>query len=108
MAEGQASLIDALEALLVAILVLSAASLIKTDFEFDLDEIEEKERLRQELYHLIASGEMTHLLDLCADQGNLDIGGIRLSLEEPEQNPYVTLFFSRDGGVIVFYTTRRA
>jgi hypothetical protein len=105
--KGQVPLIDALGALLAAILVLSAASLAQAGFGADLDEIAEKESLRQEIYHLIASGNMTHLLDLCAKQGSLDIGGIRLSLDEPENGPYVALLSSRDGGITLFYATRK-
>ncbi|MEN3035003.1 MAG: hypothetical protein ABC537_01750 [Candidatus Methanosuratincola sp.] len=107
MDKGQISLIDALGALLAAVLVLSAASLAQAGFEADLCEIAEKEMLRQEIYHLIASGNMTHLLDLCAKQGSLDLGDIKLSLDEPENGPYVPLFFSRDGGIILFYVTRK-
>ncbi len=106
-ARGQASLIDALGALLLAIALLSVALLARADFEVELDEIAERERLRLEFYQLIASGNMTQLLDLCANQGSLDIGDIRLSLEEPDQGPYVPLLSSREGGIILFYITRK-
>lgn len=107
MARGQVSIIDALGALLVAIAVLSVAFLARADFESGLDEFAEKESLRQELYRLIASGNLTHLLDLCANQGTLDIGGVRLSLEKPDQGPYVPLLSSKDGGITLFYATRK-
>ncbi|MBC7126962.1 MAG: hypothetical protein ABC542_01925 [Candidatus Methanosuratincola petrocarbonis] len=106
-ARGQASLIDALGALLVAIALLSAAFLARADFEVELDEVAERESLRREFYRLSASGNMTQLLDLCANQGSLDIGGIRLSSKEPDQGPYVPLLSSREGGITLFYITRK-
>lgn len=107
MARGQVSLIDALGALLLSIAVLSVPFLAQADSRVDLDEIAEKDNLRQEFYQLIASGKVDYLLDLCASQGDLDVGGIRLSLKEPDQGPYVPLLSSREGGVTLFYITRK-
>ncbi|MEM2126087.1 MAG: hypothetical protein QXQ53_06800 [Candidatus Methanosuratincola sp.] len=107
MARGQVSLIDALGALLLSIAVFSVPFLAQSDLGVNLDEIAEKDNLRQEFYQLIATGKVNYLLDLCIDQGDLDIGGIRLSLKEPDQEPYVPLLSSREGRVTLFYITRK-
>ena len=107
MARGQVSLIDALGAFLIAVAVLAVPFFSLMPLEVDPDEVAEKEKLRQEFYQLIASGEATHLLELCASQGTLDVGGIRLSLEEPNRGPYLQFLSSREGGITVFYIARR-
>ncbi|MEJ5293464.1 MAG: hypothetical protein WHS82_07710 [Candidatus Methanosuratincola sp.] len=107
MARGQVALIDALGAFLIAIAVLSVPFLARGALEVDPLEIAEKEKLRQEFYQLVASGDLTQLLDLCASQGILDTGGIRLSLEEPDRGPYLQFLSSRGGGITLFYITRR-
>ncbi len=106
-ARGQASVIDALGALLVSIAILSAAIIDRSEFNAEIDEIAEKEYLRREFYILATSGNMTRLLHLCANQGSLDLGGIRLSLQEPDLGPYVTVLSIREGGMMRFYITRK-
>ncbi|MBC7120070.1 MAG: hypothetical protein H5T33_00595 [Candidatus Methanosuratus sp.] len=107
MAKGEMPIIDALGALIVAVVLASIPSVYTGGWDESLRDLAEKEALRQEFYQVMCSGNATSLLDLCLAQGEASVGNISLSLEEPDHVPYVQFLSSRDGGTTVFYIKRR-
>lgn len=107
MANGNTALLDALGALLVAIALIAVSYNVGTaGLEIGMPAIE-RERLRQEFYKIISTGNATELLNRCIEEGTSETDLVSVSLGKPNGTTFVTFFMSGDGGIVTFYITKK-
>jgi len=106
MPKGNIPLMDALAALVVAI-VLNALIINYTSNEGfkSLQEGIETEGIRSEFYTVLFSGEMPEALN--SSQADIYVGALHMSLGMAPDKPSIRFFISTEGGIKQFRIMRR-